>query len=104
MPKLSRREFFNRLALLSSAAAVPGLLPLNSRWLEDGVGSLPSRLQPDLNSVLASYLDAMERPQFAPLNDTYLAQLTDETLGLVLYDMSNGQLLAALKSEAALPV
>ncbi len=93
----SRRQFLGSMAALLPALAAPRLL------LDEGIFSTTAK-QTDSENVLENYLNWLEKPYLAPLNDLF-AELTGiSAIGLLLYDMTNNQLLAGLKTEQVLPV
>jgi len=91
--RLSRRQFLGAAALLTTSLTLPGFKP-----------GYAARRQDVLSTYTESYLDWLERPHLAPLNEEFEAATDGRTVGFVLYDLTNNQLLAAIKPESALPV
>lgn len=99
MTKQSRRQFLGNLAALT----VPHLLlKYENSTTDTNVFALKKRIQTE--NVLENYLNWLEKPYLAPLNDLFAEAIDISAIGLLLYDMTNNQLLAGLKTEQILPV
>lgn len=101
---IPRRQFLRQVGAFSLALAGSQFFPL--RGVSASSGS-PALFRNPLRSVVnfsQPYLTALEKPHIAPLNQMYLEIIGDHTVSFILYDLSQNQLLAAIQSEAALPV
>jgi hypothetical protein len=95
----TRRQFLQGGLLLALGMAAPTGF---CAFAQDQT-ALPPTLTAD-TAALRAYRAALETPHDAPLNFRFSQLLGDATVGLVLYDLNAGRLLAGLQTEKPLPV
>lgn len=88
---VSRRDFMKSLAMFG---AIYSLAPAIKVFAENDRKV----------DHYTNFLTALETPYTAPMNEHFEALTYGHTIGLVLYDLKNSRLMAALQSEKLLPV
>jgi hypothetical protein len=96
--KISRRQFLQSGAFFSAFALSSPLQHLV--YAQD-----PSNLaDPIPADVLETYLQALEQPYIAPMNEHFEGVIGRNPFSLILYDVQQGRLLTALATENLFPV
>lgn len=92
--KLSRRQFLQQSALLTALALAS---PLQQR--------VDAQTRPPLPAdALENYLQALEQPYTAPMNEHFEGVIGRHPFSVILYDIQQGRLLTALATENLFPV
>jgi hypothetical protein len=94
MNPISRRRFLQGML-------AAGLLPLQEKT---DTSILGRGLLQTTGAFTRQYLDALESPHLALLNDLFYAVSDERTVSFILYDLSHDRLLAAMEPENPLPV
>ena len=92
---VSRREFLKYLGALAAAGAVSRL------------GIQPTFAQDEeliYERLLDLYIDKLERPHLAPLNELYTGAMDSRPIGMILHNLTENQLLVAVQTEQLMPV
>lgn len=63
----------------------------------------PAGQRAAVSAFVPAYVEWFEQPYLAPLNQYFDAQIGDQTIGFVLYNLTQGRLIATLRPEQALP-
>lgn len=87
---LSRRDFIKSLAIFGAMHYVSPTLDLLAR-------------DATVNHY-ENYIEALETPYTAPMNEHFEVLTSGHIVGLILYDLKNSRLMTALSSEKPLPV
>ncbi|MCL4875904.1 MAG: L,D-transpeptidase family protein [Anaerolineae bacterium] len=98
----SRRQFLGNMAALLAAPELVLKHRKESRFSSFPNSEANTALADE--AVLENYLNWLEKPYLAALNDVFAEMIGVSAVGLLLYDMTDNQLLAGLKTENLFPI
>ncbi len=102
---LTRRRFLALSAWVSGGLLLPGVWPQTpTSAAARPAGGLASRYTNAPGPLTPLYLEWFEQPYLAPLNTYFDQEIGDQTIAFMLYNLTEGRLIAALRPEQALPV
>lgn len=96
--KLSRRQFLQSGVLLTSTPLLASFKQLVH------LQTTPLTALPFPQHILDNYLQALEQPYTAPLNEHFERLIGRNPISIILYDVEQGHLLTALATENLFPV